>query len=149
MIPASDFALPAPAVLLIAGVGFLIGFGIGLAVEYANLRARERRLARSRRLLTSLCCGSDARNVACRRQNNEEAQMGEEDAGRGQSSPPPPGRDRDALSTRLALILLLSVFVGVIVGLLTFAAGYNLAGAILAGLFAGGAALMAAPKIIR
>lgn len=75
--------------------------------------------------------------------------MSANDRGSGQPPAPPPNGEGDLISIRLMMILLLSVFAGLIVGLLAFVAGYNLAGAVLAGLFAGGTTLVTSPRIIR
>ncbi len=45
--------LPPAAVVLIAGLIFLTGFAAGVTAELANLRARERKLARGQRLLAA------------------------------------------------------------------------------------------------
>jgi hypothetical protein len=46
-----------PAFLLLIGLSFLAGFAIGVTVEHANLRIRERQLARGRRVIAAQARG--------------------------------------------------------------------------------------------
>ena len=52
-----DSAVPTSAAWLLVGLGLLAGFVLGMTVEYADLRSRERQLARSRRLLAARARG--------------------------------------------------------------------------------------------
>ena len=52
-----DRPLSPSFLLLTYGLSFLAGFAIGMAVEYANLRLRERRLACGRRRLAAQARG--------------------------------------------------------------------------------------------
>jgi hypothetical protein len=72
MTPPSDLTLPTPAALLVLGIGFLSGFALGLAVEYVNLRIRERQLARDRHFARLPPHRTDARHVPRRRQGNKD-----------------------------------------------------------------------------
>lgn len=60
----------------------------------------------------------------------------------GAASPPP------LLTLRSAVILFLSLFVGILVSVLTFLAGRTLAEAVLAGLFASGASALGFNAVI-
>lgn len=53
----TDVALPGPILLLITGMAFIFGIGLGVSVEQTNLRARERALAKGRRLLAAQARG--------------------------------------------------------------------------------------------
>jgi hypothetical protein len=46
-----------PAFLLLIGLSFLAGFAIGVTVEHANLRIRERQLARGRGVIAAQARG--------------------------------------------------------------------------------------------
>lgn len=47
------FSVPPAALALVFGLVFLAGFAAGITVELVNLRARERQLARGRRMLAA------------------------------------------------------------------------------------------------
>lgn len=76
--------------------------------------------------------------------------MSVNNTGQNHQAQPPHGDDEDGLFTiRTALIMLLAVIIGLIVGLLMVAAGHNLAEAVLAGLGSGAGTLAVAPTLIR
>lgn len=52
-----DLKVPTAAFLLLLGLSFLMGFAVGVTVEYANLRLRERQLVRGRRQLAARARG--------------------------------------------------------------------------------------------
>jgi hypothetical protein len=49
--------LATPAFFLLVGLSFLAGFAIGMTVEHANLRIRERQLAHGRRVIAAQARG--------------------------------------------------------------------------------------------